>query len=165
VGALSSLSLSIKTTVSAQLYNVLVFLSLFRVTAFAFSHIPYPLSHRLTLQSSYCLCRWHRAYQVPHSTDTIGLGKFFTPGKMRDASEQHYDSTLPLAKTQAKTMHYLELRLTKLTNLHFRLPYLSSPSSILDHAFVLCFHISSSNWQTRYQACHFGWRSSPRLYE
>ncbi|MFE4037081.1 hypothetical protein ACFX4W_05345, partial [Priestia sp. YIM B13489] len=27
--------------------------------------------------------------------------------------------------------------------LHFRLPYLFSPSSILDHAFVLCFHISS----------------------
>ncbi|KFN08116.1 hypothetical protein DJ91_5783 [Priestia megaterium] len=62
-------------------------------------------------------------------------------------------------------MHYLELRVTKLTNLHFRLPYLSSPSSILDHAFVLCFRISSCNRQTRYQACRFGWRSSLRLDE
>ena len=160
-----AIDLSVKTTESVQLYSVPAFLSLFRVTAFAFSHIPYPLPLCLTLQSSYCLRRCHRAYQVPHSTDTIGVGRFFTPGKMRDASEQHYDSTFPLTKTQARLMHYLELIITKLTNLHFRLPYLSSPSSVLDHTFVLCFRISSCNQQTRYQVCRFGWRSSLRLDE
>ena len=50
--------------------------------------------------------------------------------------------------------------------LHFRLPYLFSPSSILDHAaFLLRFRISSCKRQARYQACRFGRRLLLRLDE
>ena len=77
------------------------FLFPFETTAFAFSHILYPLSYRLILRSPYCIYRWQRAYQVPHLIDTTRLGGFFTPGKIRDASQQLYESIFPLANTQA----------------------------------------------------------------
>ena len=86
---------------------------------FAFSYILYPLPHCLTLQSSYCWRRWHRAYQVSHSTDMERLGGLFTPDKLWDAARQHYESTFPLIKTWAELYIIPSFRLRSLWTFTF----------------------------------------------